>query len=45
MKIRLFCMIALLLAVTACTAPPGENLFGLQNPPDAPGAGAAIDKA
>ena len=42
MKIRLFCMIALLLAVTACTAPPGENLFSLQTPH---GAAAAIDKA
>lgn len=45
MKIRLFCLIALVLSAAACTAPPGDNLFGARNLPGTHGAVPAIDMA
>ena len=45
MKIRLLCLIALVLSTAACTDPSGDTLFGSRNLPGKHDAVLAIDKA
>lgn len=45
MKIRLLCMIALVLSAAACSSPHDDTLFGSRSLPAAHEAAPAIDKA
>jgi hypothetical protein len=45
MKVRLFCMIALVLSAAACSPVPEDDVIGFQNPPMMHGAAAMADKA